>query len=395
LISFLHRSSKVAQFLLLAILVIGGIVASNQALIAGWLARIPLATQQTKAPISVAVTDYGDTFLPGLAIVDVISANRTTRLDSIITGRDYTTGKTPIALGTEIYLHVYSRLPQYEYYDEWYHAKVGQNAIVTRLKPGLRSRDAPAPIGQFDEEAFGRMNAYSNGTAISWQIAPRFFLQWRDDRSDINDVKFSLLNADNVIRSATGTTAAGGTPDSASADFTTERTQLSIQLKINLAQRERAYVYGQPMLFLGPPPTHKWLIGYLVVWISLNTTEIGMEYPRLNGWASLDENLTPGYTDFYKVIPPIFGSFAGTRTTSIDIPVDTSNLEPATGISLRVWIADLQVPSAAALGMDNPAPSANDVVTGYGIADTICANGFRVIAQKPASQVLWTAFEVV
>ena len=111
-----------------------------------------------------------------------------------------------------------------------------------------------APIGGFDEEQYGKMIRYSTGIAEYWQITPTFFLSKRDEAGDLGDFKFSLLNPDGVsVRTATGLTAASGTPDSEAADFTARSSQFSLKLSYADLGHYR-WTYGRPMFFLGLPP---------------------------------------------------------------------------------------------------------------------------------------------
>jgi hypothetical protein len=326
-------------------------------------------------------------------VVEVISSNKTTRLDSILTGYSYTAGKTPLAPGTETFLHVYSGTPGVVYYNEWYHVTIGPNEIVKRLRPGLGTRDAPAPIGQLDEENYGRMARINTGEADYWQITPAFSLYWRDrDVGDKRLVGFNLQNPDGVsIRTATGGAAASGAPDSAAADFTARSSQFSLKLSVDLSD-DIYKVYGRPMIFLGPPPDYAWQIGYLVIWVSFNNTGIRSSYITASGWTMLSRDLTPGYVNFFKVLPPLAGTLTGAGYATFDIPVDTSDLGSGVGVSLRVWVADLQIPADAAQGSGDSAPTPHGGVGGYGVEYTIFANGFRISSNKPTGQLLWAVF---
>ncbi len=354
------------------------------------------------APVYVGVRDVEAPLGQNEAVVEIISADRSTRLDRILTTRDiYTAGSTALTQGTEIYLHVYAVHVYWKggnstYYDEWYHATVGSFQSVNRLRPGLGTQDAPAPIGQFDQEHYATMTRYQSGDREYWQISPTFLLQWRDNYGFDSDskagIKFGIQNPNGVnIRTATGLTASPGSPDSAPADFTATSPQISLKLNVNLTEPER--VYGRPMLFLGPPPDYQWRIGYLVIWISFNNTGIGTDYLTFNRWTRLDQVSTTGYLNFYKVLPPIVGSLYGAGSTSFDVSVDTSRVQAGTGICLRVWMADLQVPADAAHGIDDPPPVPYGPVAGYGVLATVFANGFRISSNKPTGQLLWVAFK--
>lgn len=400
----LNSSDKIVRLMILALLFMSGVLAANQDVVASWLAGMRLTLSpgvNTPAPVPLYVGVFNDiegAFTARDAVVEVISANRTTRLDTIIMNGTYTSGTTSLAPGTEIYLHVYrnNRSPnrQMDFYDEWYHAIVGQNQPVMRLRAGLATLGAPAPIGRYDEEHYGKMIRYSSGSAEYWQIAPTFFLSKRDEPEDLGDFKFDLLNPDGAsIRSATGLNSASGTPDSAAADFTARTSQFSLKLSYANLGHFR-WTYGRPMLFLGPPPEYGWRIGYLVVWVSFNTTGVRATYLTANGWTVLPSlGLTPGYVNFYRVLQPVLGSASVAGSATYDIPVDTGSLPSGTGINVRVWIADLQVPADASRGVSDSIPTPYGGAGGCGITQTISANGFLVSSNKPTGQLIWTAFK--
>jgi hypothetical protein len=375
-----------------------GVFAANQNAVQNaamsWLS-VPLKQlglgPDLEVPLYVGVNELWGS-LANHAGVDVISADRATRLDSIIMKAAFTAGTKPIAPGTEIYLHVYSIGYRYQYYDDWYHVIVGQNQPVHRLRPGLNAPSAPAPIGQFDEEDYGRLFLFSTRGAWYWRTTQAFLLQWRSDITDKTQFKFSVQNPEGVsIRTATGSTAAPGTPDLAGADFSATSSRFTIRLTIDLT--DEGQVYGQPMLFIGPPPDYDWRVGYLVVWISFNNTRVGSDYLTSNGWTLLNQDLTPGYMNFYRVILPISGSLTSVGSATIDISIDTGSLESRTAVSLRIWVADLQVPADAAAGKDNAAPTPSSSVAGYGIGSTIFANGFQVVSGRPTHQLVWAVFK--
>ena len=258
----MKSSDRIVRIAMLALLFMSGVLAANQGVLASWvfdarltLAPIPLGP----VPLYVGVRGFEGAFksggLIGSAVVEVISANKTTRLDSITMTDTYTAGRLQLAPGTEIYLHVRDDDPRWDFYDEWYHVIVGQNQQVMRLRPGLGTRDAPAALGRFDEEYYGRMIRYSTGNAQYWQITPTFYLMKRNEIDDLgNWWKFSLLNPDGTsIRNATAVSSASGAPDSAAADFTARSSQFSLKLSVDLGISW--WAYGDPMLFLGPPRT--------------------------------------------------------------------------------------------------------------------------------------------
>jgi hypothetical protein len=388
----LNAKGRIARLVLLGLIFTTSVFAANQNSVRSWIVgmAIPPGTLN-RQPLYLRATDLWDS-LAGYAAVDVISADRATRLDRILIKDDYGIGTTPIATGTEIYLHVYSTASQYEYYDAWYHTTVGQGNRVMRLRPGLGTKDAPAPIGGIDEEDFGRIARFTTGGSWYWQITPALFIQWRDDRVNRANVKFNLQSPNGTsIRRATGLTAAPGTPDSAAADFIATSPQFTLKLTVDLTDPGR--VYGQPMLFLGPPPNYDWRIGYLVIWITFNNTYVRPGYLAANGWSLLNVTTTPGYMNFYRVLPPITGTLGSVGHANLDIPVDTGDLHSGTGISVRIWIADLQVPADAAQGVSNAVPTTYGGVTQYGLASTIFENGFMTSTNAPTAQLIWAAFK--
>jgi len=392
----MNDADRIARLMILAVLFMSGILAFNQGAVASWLVNLAIPLRPLgNAPLYVAVNVVGRIGMSvSKDVVEVISSNRTKQLDRILAGHTYTAGNTSLASGTEIFLHVYSGTPGVVLYNEWYHVTIGPNEIVKRLRPGLATRDAPAPIGQFDEEDYGRMTRIATGEAEYWQISPAFNLYWRDrDVGDRRYVGFDLENPDGVsIRAATGAIAASGTPDAAAADFTARSSQVSLKLSVDLSDDVNK-VYGRPMIFLGPPPDYAWRIGYLVIWVSFNNTGVKSSYLTANGWTMLSRELTPGYVDFFKVLPPLTGNLMGAGFATFDIPVDTSDLRSGVGVSVRLWVADLQIPADAAQGESDSAPRPNGAVAGYGVADTIFVNGFRISSNKPEGQLLWAVFK--
>jgi len=402
----LKSSDRIARIAILALLFMSGVLAANQGVLGSWLidASLTLApivnvrVTLGPVPLYVGVRGFEGAFksggLIGGAVVEVISANKTNRLDSIFMTDTYTAGTVQLAPGTEIYLHVHCTDPRWDFYDEWYHAIVGQNQPVMRLRPGLGTRDAPAPLGGLSGEYYGRMTRYITGSAEYWQITPTFYLMKRNEINDLgNWWTFKLLNPGGVeIRNATAVSSASGAPDSAAADFSLSGT-FSLKLSVDLGISW--WAYGDPMLFLGPPPDYGWRIGYLVIWVSFNTTSIRASYLTANGWILVNQfpSLTPGYLTFYKVLPPVSGNGIITGSATYDIPVDTGSLPSGTGISVRVWIADLQVPADASRGVSDGVPPPYGGVGGYGISTTIFANGFLISSNKPTGQLIWAAFK--
>lgn len=390
--------------MILALLFMSGVVAANQDVVASWLVNerfalasslipfVPISNASLSGPLYVGVTGFQGAFMARDAVVEVISANKTTRIDSIFMTGTYTTGTVQLAPREDVYLHVHTTNPEADFYDEWYHVIVGQNQPVMRLRPGLGTQDAPAPLGGFDEDYYGRMVRYSTGSAWYWQITPTFFLAKRDEINDAGALKINLLNPDGMsIRNVTGLSSSSGTPDSAAADFIARSSQFSLNLSVDLGYS--FWNYGRPMLFLGPPPDYSWRIGYLVIWVSFNTTDIRASYLTSRGWTLLNYGLTPGYLSFYRVLPPISANGVTDSSAIYDIPVDTGNLPSGTGISLRVWMADLQLPADAARGVSDSVPLSYGGVSGYGITQTIFANGFVIGSNKPTGQLIWTAFK--
>ena len=150
----MNDTDKIARLMILAVLFMSGVLAFNQGAVASWLVNLAIPLRPLgNAPLYVAVNVVGGIGMSvSNAVVEVISSDRTKQLDRILAGYTYTAGNTSLALGTEIFLHVYSGTPGVVFYNEWYHVTIGPNEIVKRLRPGLATRDAPAPIGQFDEE---------------------------------------------------------------------------------------------------------------------------------------------------------------------------------------------------------------------------------------------------
>jgi len=402
----LKSSDRIARIAILALLFTSGVLAANQGVLGSWLVGASLTLAPIfnvkvtlgPTPLYVGVRGFEGAFKPGgligSAVVEVISANKTTMLDNILMTDTYTAGKVQLAAGTEIYLHVHDNNPQWDFYDEWYHAIVGENQPVMRLRPGFGTRDAPAPLGEFSEEYYGKMVRYITGSDQYWQITPTFYLTKRNEVNDLGDFwKFNLLNPGGaVIRNATAVSSASGAPDSAAADFSLSGT-FSLKLSVDLGVSW--WAYGDPMISLGPPPDYGWRIGYLVIWVSFNSTGIRASYLTANGWTLVNQspNLTPGYLNFYKVLPPVSGNGIITGSATYEIPIDTGSIPRGTGVSVRIWIADLQLPADAARGVSDGVPPPYGAVGGYGITQTIFANGFLISSNRPTGQLIWAAFK--
>jgi hypothetical protein len=110
-------------------------------------------------------------------------------------------------------------------------------------------------------------------------------------------------------------------------------------------------------------------------------------------WTGLPGGLTPGYKEFYTVLPAVMGTETQQGASGpISIPVDTTGITSSTVIKVYMWVTDLQIPAHIADGQADSAPTAYYPVSAYGVTATVFTNGFTISANIPASQLIHINF---
>ena len=104
-----------------------------------------------------------------------------------------------------------------------------------------------------------------------------------------------------------------------------------------------------------------------VLWIAFNSTAVNLEKLRSAGFERM-ENAPNNVLVVYKVLDPIETNKINTaQTMTITIPVDTSSIASGSKVAMLAWIADLQRPADAAIGVKISSLTAYGPYSGYGV----------------------------
>lgn len=343
------------------------------------------------APLYVSVKNaLGSQLITTATGVEVISGDKLTRLDNITMTATYTAGAGLIDEGTSFYLHVVSKAGN-GYYPEWYHiVGLTDGSVVNQLVPSMTA------IGQLTEvQISGSVVYYSTGSNVYWKM-PLLQIYQRESAAN---VKFSIDSpSTSGVRTATGAAIATGNWNHTASDFSA--TGLQFQFSLNIRLADAAMVYGRPTILLGPSPQLNWIVTYLTVVASYNTTGIQGGYLATftptgssQAWTPLPAGLTPGYKNFYTVLPAVMGTQTQQGAQgNIAIPVDTTGLTTQSKVAVGVWVADFQVPADTYQGLSDSAPTAYIPVGMYGITSTVYANGFATSSNAPVHPLDYVTF---
>ena len=110
---------------------------------------------------------------------------------------------------------------------------------------------------------------------------------------------------------------------------------------------------------------------YSVYETSFNSTAINLDKLRSAGFERM-ENAPNNVLVVYKVLDPIETNKVNTaQTMTITIPVDTSSIASGTKVAMLAWIADLQRPADAAIGVKISSLTAYGPYSGYGVTSPL------------------------
>jgi len=183
--------------------------------------------------------------------------------------------------------------------------------------------------------------------------------------------------ADNLnfkIQDPTGTTLAsadGDTPQAAGfGTYTATSKSFNLMFLISvIGTTSQPVAFGQPVPYVTPQLAKEQLRP--VLWIAFNSTAINLEKLRSAGFERM-ENSPSNVLVVYKVLDPIETNKINTaQTMTITIPVDTSSIPSGSKIAMAAWIADLQRPADAAIGVRITSLTAYGPYSGYGVTEPL------------------------
>ena len=107
-----------------------------------------------------------------------------------------------------------------------------------------------------------------------------------------------------------------------------------------------------------------------VGWMAFNNTAVNQGDLQADGWTTTS-NPPSGYLVMYKVISPISSTSVKQASTTDSFTVDTSSIASSTKLGFWLWFQDVQLPSDAAKGIADGAPSAAGAYSAYGLTAKI------------------------
>lgn len=181
-------------------------------------------------------------------------------------------------------------------------------------------------------------------------------------RVDGTSLSFKLLDpTGSSLSSATGSAAAAGW-----GTYTATSTSFNLQLLVSVSGTvAQPVAFGYPMPYITSQLQQEEL--KTVVWVAFNSTAINLDKLRSAGFERM-QNAPSNVLVVYKVLDPIETNKVNTASTiSVNIPVDTSSIPSGTNLGILIWIADLQRPADAAIGVKMTSLTAYGPFSGYGV----------------------------
>jgi len=181
------------------------------------------------------------------------------------------------------------------------------------------------------------------------------------------------VTADSIsfkIQDPTGTTLGSADGDTAQTSgfgsYSASSTSFNLMLLISVTgTTSQPVAFGEPVPYITPQLAKETLRP--VVWVAFNSTAINLEKLRSAGFERM-ENAPNNVLVVYKVLDPIETNKINTaQTMTITIPVDTSSIASGSKVAMLVWIADLQRPADAAIGVKISSLTAYGPYSGYGV----------------------------
>ena len=176
------------------------------------------------------------------------------------------------------------------------------------------------------------------------------------------------------IQDPTGTTLGSADGDTAQSSgfgsYTASSTSFNLMLLISVTGTvSQPVAFGEYMPYVTPQLQKEQLKP--VVWVAFNSTAINLDKLRSAGFERM-ENAPSGVLVVYKVLSPIETNKINTaQTMSVQIPVDTSSIASGTKVAMAIWIADLQRPADAAIGVKISSLTAYGPYSGYGVTSPL------------------------
>ena len=187
------------------------------------------------------------------------------------------------------------------------------------------------------------------------------------------------VGADSIsfkIQDPTGTTLGSADGDTAQSSgfgsYSASSTSFNLMLLISVTgTTSQPVAFGEPVPYVTPQLAKETLRP--VVWVAFNSTAVNLEKLRSAGFERM-ENAPNNVLVVYKVLDPIETNKVNTaQTMTIQIPVDTSSISSGTKLAMAIWIADLQRPADAAIGVKISSLTAYGPYSGYGVTTPLGA----------------------
>jgi len=176
------------------------------------------------------------------------------------------------------------------------------------------------------------------------------------------------------IQDPTGTTLASADGDTAQASgfgsYSASSTSFNLMFLISVTgTTSQPVAFGEPMPYITPQLQKEQLRP--VLWLAFNSTAINLEKLRSAGFERM-ENSPNNVLVVYKVLDPIETNKINTaQTMTVTIPVDTSSIASGSKVAMLAWIADLQRPADAAIGVKISSLTAYGPYSGYGVTSPL------------------------
>lgn len=301
--------------------------------------------------------------------------NMDTRHESLaITGN--TPGSQYLMEGDKMYAHVYST----GYYDRWYRFTVGVGNDVELMSPVWREASQTFDITY---ENIGKIGLSSEATPY-WTFPVARLIAVSTNSNVKYDAQWSGATTVSATGASSTTLPAAG---SQSSKYTATGATFIMKFQVSTAAVSTSI--GEPMLIVSSNTPRTFKAVFMIMWVSFNNTSlIESSGPLSVGFHPISVQQA-GYKVYYKVIDAVVSNQVHTGSRYEEIPVDASAVS-ATVISVMFWCTDQQQPSTAAQGAYDAKPTAYGIVSAYGPAAIIDANGYTVASAAPSAECCYT-----
>ncbi|MEM4497624.1 MAG: hypothetical protein QW692_02220 [Nitrososphaerota archaeon] len=202
-------------------------------------------------------------------------------------------------------------------------------------------------------------------------------------RVDAANLNFKLQDpTGQTIASATGAAAQSAGWGSYSPSSKSTNLMLLISVTGSVSQ---PVAFGHPVPYITPSLAKETLKP--VMWVAINSTAVSLEKLRAAGFERV-ENAPSNWLLVYKVLDPVETNRVNTvQTSTVMIPIDASSLASGTKVAVLVYIADLQRPADAAIGVRLTSLTAYPPYSGYGVQPM--GGGYVPPSTPPANTDGW------